>query len=146
MKVYLDTCSIQRPLDDQTQIRIRLEAEAVLGVIALIEQGSLELVSSEASLFETRRTADMTRREFALEILAKAAHFVQVDNDVQSRAKDLNAKGMMALDALHLASAESAGADYFCTCDDKLLKKAKRLCATGLKAVSPIELLEEIEK
>ncbi len=37
MKVYLDTCSIQRPLDDQTQIRIRLEAEAVLGIISLIE-------------------------------------------------------------------------------------------------------------
>jgi hypothetical protein len=30
---------------------------------------------------------------------------VQVDNDVQTRAKELNAKGVMALDALHLAAA-----------------------------------------
>lgn len=117
-----------------------------MGIIALIEQGIVELVSSEASLFETNRTVDTTRREFALEILAKSGLFVHVDTDVQTRAKELNAKGMMALDALHLASAESAGADYFCTCDDKLLKKAKRLCAAGLKAVSPIELLEGIEK
>ncbi len=146
MNVYLDTCSLQRPLDDQTQMRIRLEAEAVLGIIALVENGGLELVSSEVLLFETRRNVDTTRREFAMEVLAKANHIVQVDNDVQTRAKELNAKGIMALDALHLAAAEAGQADYFCTCDDKLLKKAKRLCSPTIKAVSPIELLEEIEQ
>ncbi|MCI0525518.1 MAG: nucleic acid-binding protein [Acidobacteria bacterium] len=134
MNVYLDTCSLQRPLDDQTQMRIRLEAEAVLGIIALVENGGLELVSSEVLLFETRRNVDTTRREFAMEVLAKANH------------KELNAKGIMALDALHLAAAEAGQADYFCTCDDKLLKKAKRLCSPTIKAVSPIELLEEIEQ
>jgi predicted nucleic acid-binding protein len=146
MKVYLDTCSLQRPLDDQTQIRIRLEAEAVLGIIALIENDDLELISSEVLLFESRRNADTTRREFAMEVLAKADQIVQVDNHVQTRAKELNAKGVMALDALHLAAAEAGLADYFCTCDDKLLKKAKRICAPTIKAVSPIELLKEIEQ
>ena len=29
MRIYLDTCCIQRPLDNKTQIRIILEAEAV---------------------------------------------------------------------------------------------------------------------
>ncbi|HZF38148.1 MAG TPA: hypothetical protein VE715_04960 [Blastocatellia bacterium] len=72
MKVYLDTCSLQRPLDDQTQMRIRLETEAVLGIIALIENDDLELVSSEVLLFESRRNVDATRREFAMEVLAKA--------------------------------------------------------------------------
>ena len=38
MNVYLDTCSLQRPLDDQTQIRIRLEAEAVLAIIELLKE------------------------------------------------------------------------------------------------------------
>lgn len=33
MKIYLDNCSLQRPLDDKSQIRIRLEAEAILAVI-----------------------------------------------------------------------------------------------------------------
>jgi len=32
-KVYLDLCSLQRPLDTKTQIRIAMEAEAVLGII-----------------------------------------------------------------------------------------------------------------
>jgi len=30
MKIYFDSCSLQRPLDDQSQILIALEAEAVL--------------------------------------------------------------------------------------------------------------------
>lgn len=56
MIVYLDTCSIQRPFDDQTQPRIALEAEAVLELIQLIEQGDLDLLSSEVLLLETEQT------------------------------------------------------------------------------------------
>ena len=37
MKIYLDTCSLQRPLDNKTQLRIKLESEAVLGLPALCE-------------------------------------------------------------------------------------------------------------
>jgi hypothetical protein len=77
MKVYLDTCSIQRPLDDQTQIHIRLESEAVLGIIALIESRQLELLSSEVLPFESQRNTNLSRREFALEILANASEVVQ---------------------------------------------------------------------
>ncbi len=127
-------------------MRIRLEAEAVLGIIALVESGALELVSSEVLLFENRRNANATRREFAMEVLAKATHIIRVDNDVQTRAKALESERVMALDALHLAAAEAGLADYFCTCDDKLLKKAKRFCAPAIKPVSPIEFLEEIEQ
>ncbi len=85
-----------------------------------------------------------------MEVLAKANQIVQVDNDVQTRAKELTAKGVMALDALHLAAAETGLADCFCTCDDKLLKKAKRLCAPTIKAVyadmSVDDIVVEIEK
>ena len=41
MLVYLDMCSIQRPLDDKTQLRILVECEAVLGIIALCESGNV---------------------------------------------------------------------------------------------------------
>ena len=36
MMVYLDMCSIQRPLDAKTQSRIAVEAETILGVLALV--------------------------------------------------------------------------------------------------------------
>lgn len=44
--------------------------------------------------------------------------------ELESLAKRLKASGMKPLDALHLASASISKADYFCTCDDKFLKKA----------------------
>jgi len=37
-------------------------------------------------------------------------------------------------------------ADYFCTCDDKFLKKAKSIKVLKTTAVSPIQLIDEIEK
>ena len=52
MKIYLDNCSLQRPLDSKTQTRIVLEAEAVLGILTLLESGKVALVSSEALRFE----------------------------------------------------------------------------------------------
>ena len=61
MKIYFDTCSLQRPLDSKTQTRIALEAEAVLGVLSLCEAGEIDLVSSDVLLFETRRNPHTTR-------------------------------------------------------------------------------------
>jgi len=45
--IYLDTCSIQRPLDNKVQPRIFMEAEAILTVLSLVEGGELELLSSD---------------------------------------------------------------------------------------------------
>jgi predicted nucleic acid-binding protein len=146
MKIYLDTCSLQRPLDSKTQVRIILEAEAVLGILALCESGEVELVSSEALLFEIARNPNIARREYAWGALSKANQFVLLSDQVEKRAKELNALGFSPLDALHLASAEEAEVDYFCTCDDRFLKKMKALSGLKMKAVSPIELIGEIER
>lgn len=52
MKIYLDTCSLQRPLDDKSQVRIQLEAEAILAVLTLCKDGDVEIVSSEVPEIE----------------------------------------------------------------------------------------------
>jgi len=145
MKVYLDSCSLQRPLDSKDQIRIVLESEAVLVIIALCEMAHLDLISSDVLLFENQQITNTWRREYALEVLRKASVFIELNDEMKSRGKELADAGIMPLDALHLSSAEKAEADYFCTCDDKLLKKAKALCEPGMRVVSPIELLEEVE-
>ena len=54
--------------------------------------------------------------------------------------------GIKPLDALHLALAESGNADYFCTCDDKLLRNSKQVTNLMVKVVNPVELVQEIEK
>lgn len=145
MKIYLDNCSLQRPLDSKTQIRISLEAEAVLGILALLEVGNLELISSEVLSFEIGRNPNPARQEYALEVLSAATLYVQLTDAVEQRARELQALGFKPLDAAHLASAEAAHADFFCTCDDRLLKRAKALTRLGTRVVSPIELTEELE-
>lgn len=146
MKVYLDSCSLQRPFDDKSQVRIALEAEAILSVLALCETEQLELLSSEVLIFETNRIPNIVRRKNAFEILNLAKKVIMVNEDIENHAKRLTGKGIKPLDALHLASASHESADYFCTSDGKLLKKVKNLEGLNTIAVSPLELIEEVEK
>jgi predicted nucleic acid-binding protein len=144
MQVYLDMCSIQRPLDTKSQVRVAVEAEAVLGILDLIEVGLVQLVASDALFFEAERNPQPVRRRYTLDVLAKAKVFVRTDAAVEKRARSLLAEGIKPLDALHLASAEAAKADFMCTCDDRFLKRAKALRPDVTKAVSPLELIMEI--
>jgi predicted nucleic acid-binding protein len=58
-------------------------------------------------------------------------------------ARALPEAGIKPLDALHLVSAMEAQADHFCTCDDRLLRRAKTMNTTQTKVVSPLELIAE---
>ena len=55
MKVYLDNCCLNRPFDDQTQLRIRLESEAKLKVQEEIRAGKLQLAWSYILDYENRK-------------------------------------------------------------------------------------------
>jgi predicted nucleic acid-binding protein len=59
-------------------------------------------------------------------------------------AKKLEAMGLKPLDALHLAFASASKVDYFCTCDDKFLKKAKSFDGLNIRAASPVEFVMEL--
>jgi hypothetical protein len=72
MLIYLDMCSIHRPLDDKTQLRIQVESEAVLAIIALCESGACELVSSDALEYEAGRNPRPDRKTYARDVLEHA--------------------------------------------------------------------------
>ncbi|MBI5191823.1 MAG: PIN domain-containing protein [Nitrospirae bacterium] len=63
---------------------------------------------------------------------------------IANKAKKFESKGIKPRDALHIACALEAGADYFLTCDDKLIKKASPI--RGLKILNPIRFIEETEE
>ncbi len=138
-------CSVQRPLDTRSQVRITLEAEAIIGVISLAEAGEVSLVFSEAHAFETERNPHPARKRYALEVSAKASRYLQADEAIERRAEGLISNSLKPLDALHLALAIEARVDYFCTCDDRLYKKAKRMNTSSTKIVTPLELIGELE-
>lgn len=142
--MYLDACSLQRPLDDRSQPRVNLEAEAVLTILRLVENGELKLVSSEALEFEIGRIPDTQRRAAAGAILNLAKQTVRLDDDIEADASVLVQSGVKPLDALHLAFAAQAGVEYFCTCDEKLRKKAHRLRSLKTTVVTPLELVMKV--
>ena len=146
MRIYLDICAIQRPLDSATHLRVALESEAVLGILALCESGQVEIVSSDALVYETEQNLWPLRKEHALAVLSRAVEFIHLTETIEKRAQELNAQGFKPLDALHLAMAEAGNVDYFCTCDDRLLRKAKRMKDLQVKVVSPLDLVKELEK
>ena len=124
MKIYLDTSALNRIFDDQSQGRIYLESVSMELIFLLIENHRLEMVSSEAIQAETDRNPYDERRLFIEEVLGKATEFQPLDEEILTRAEEIEAtmkiKGM---DALHLACAEALGVDYFITCDDRMIKK-----------------------
>ena len=146
MKIYLDLCAIQRPLDTPNQTRIILESEAVLGIIAYCESGKVELLSSDALIYEGEQSILPVRREHTTTVLAEAQSVVPLTEKAEARAGDILKYGIKPLDALHLALAESGNADYFCTCDDKLMRNAMKINNLKVKIINPIELIREIEK
>lgn len=87
-----------------------------------------------------------TRKEHALAILEKAKSIINVAKKETLRAEKIMSFGLKPLDALHLALAETGKADYFCTCDDKLLRNAKKVEDLMVKVINPVDLIQEIEK
>ena len=144
VKIYFDTCSLHRPLDNKSQLRITLEAEAVLGVLAMCEDGRLTLVSSEVLSLEVDRNPQTQKRAYVSSILERAQIVIAVDDRIEKRAKDLEQRGFKAFDALHLAAAEAGSVDYFCTCDDRVLRKSRQQADLSVKVLSPLDLAHEV--
>lgn len=124
--IYLDVCCLNRPFDDQTQERIRLESEAVLSILSGCGAGRWYLVGSEVIDYEVSVTPDPERKEKVSAFANLAHERIEVDEGAKKRADYLVSLGFKPFDALHLACAESVVAEVLLTTDDKFLSKAKR--------------------
>ena len=69
MRLYLDVCCLNRPFNDRTQARIRLEAEAILTVLSRIVQGTATGIYSPMHTIEIGKIRD-TERFFLVELLS----------------------------------------------------------------------------
>lgn len=134
-RIYFDTCTLNRPFDDQSQTRIRLEAEAVEHLLRAVDEGRLEWVTSEVMLFEVLKTPDEVRREALLSVVRRARHSIALSDEIGKRARVLRAQGVRDLDALHLASAEASGARVLVTTDDGFVR-----AAAGLQPASMVQV------
>lgn len=142
-RIYLDMCCFNRPYDDQSQTRIRLETEAKLLIQQKVKQGECAMLWSTTldvecakNPFEEHRMAIARWRSLAVELVY--ATYVVV-----AKAHEFALFGVSNYDALHIASAISGKADYFITTDDRLLKKMRGI--HEIRVMLPNAALAELE-
>lgn len=120
----MDVCCFNRPFDDWSQLRIRLEAEAILTIINYFHTEEWLLIGSIALDSEIEQTPDLEKKQKVKDLLTLAKTKISLTEVIKTRTKTLVKLGFKSFDALHLAYAESGTVDVFLTTDDRLLNKA----------------------
>jgi len=147
MKVYLDTCCLNRPFDDQRQPRVRLESEAVTLILEKAHQREWEWVGSDALIYEIEQNTDMERKERLILLAKETSQYIAITDRILEQAEKLELLGFDEFDAVHLASAESANVDIFLTTDDNLQKTANQnKDRLSFLVINPVKWLEEVLK
>ena len=144
MRVYLDNCAFNRPFDDQSQLRVRLETEAKLYLQAAIRDGKVELVWSYILQFENEANPFADRKFAIAKWRVMASEEVVESSDLLAQAKRLANRGLKSKDALHVASAIEGSCDLFVTTDDKIIKRLSDL--TEIRVASPTEIIGLIDE
>jgi len=143
MRLYIDLSCFNRPFDDQSQERIRQETEAIFAILRRIVERDDVLIWSWVLTFENSRHPRPDRRDEIAMWETRAETVVVVSASLQERASQFAQKGIPALDAAHMASAEAGRADIFLTCDDIVVRRSQRL-DLGLRVINPVAYLSEV--
>jgi predicted nucleic acid-binding protein len=139
--IYLDYNCFQRSFDDPGKVRIQLEALACQEIFGRAEAGQIKLVWSFMHEDETilcpfpERQYEVSRLSLLCQIrLGPEQEILRIAKEIQEKA------GMSAKDAMHLACACYVKADYFLTCDDKLIKKSRKI-EVGIEIMNPLDFV-----
>ena len=145
--LYLDMNIYNRPFDDQSQMRIRLETMAITMIFSLIERGLFSARWSFLLYYENSRNPFPERQAFVQHLAQVCAGTIEADEAIRRLAQTFNQQHQIrGRDALHLACAEWAGCDYLITCDDRLVKQGERLRQAEIitvEVINPIDLLRK---
>lgn len=131
-----------RPFDNQTDFKILLESEAKLKIQEHIRFGIYELVWSYILDYENSKNPFRERREQIGKWKKYANVDIDADDSVIELSKSLNQLGLKNFDALHIACAITAKADYFLTTDKGILKKLQMVSDIQIK--DPIDFIREV--
>jgi predicted nucleic acid-binding protein len=123
----MDVCCLNRPFDDQTQDKIRIESDAILAILSKCIAGEWQLLSSEVIDIEIENTQDKWKKSKVYDLYKLAAEKIMLNDKIVNRAFEIQNSGVKPFDSLHIASAEYSKADIFLTTDKKLLHVTERL-------------------
>ena len=141
--IYLDYNCFQRGFDDPRQIRIQMEALACQEIFVRAEENKVRLVWSFMHEDETILCPFPERKYEVLRLAALCSVREGPREGIYKLSESLEKMGRLsAKDAIHLACASYAEADFFLSCDNRLVKQAERL---GLEMVfrNPVDYIRQ---
>ncbi|MFZ4526174.1 MAG: type II toxin-antitoxin system VapC family toxin [Chlorobium sp.] len=144
MLIYLDICCFNRPFDDQSDLLVRLQTEAKLYVQEMIRSGSLSLIWSAVMDMENAANPDINRKVAVGDWQKIGLVDVPVSRRVENIALKLALIGIKPMDALHVACAIEAEAEYFLTTDKALLRTMAK--HDHLRVVDPVEFIRALKE
>lgn len=143
LKLYLDSCCFNRPFDDLSQDKVRLECEAILMIINRCENGEWDIFESDVLDDEFDRMTNFIKKQKVLKLYSSATVYVEISDMIINRAKEFQNYNIKSFDALHLASAEYGEADILLTTDKKFLSRAVKL-NTKIRVYNPAIWITEV--
>lgn len=144
MKIYMDSCCYNRPFDDQTQERIRLESEAILTILKRGQTGKYKIIGSSILELEIDQMHDERKKRNVSELYKVTNLSILYTDEIRERAKEIvNMSNIKTFDSLHVAAAESANADVLLTTDDKFEKIAAKL-DLKVRVLNPLKFIWEV--
>jgi len=145
LKVYLDTCCVNRLFDGQTQERVQRETQAIKQILNYFLTGQCHWLSSEIMEDEVSADPDLDRRAQVRSVMEHVRQTCSVGTNEEARGEYLEVLGFKQFDALHIACAENNGAYILLTTDDRMLRLAKRYQShLRVRVENPHTWLQEI--
>ena len=123
MRLYLDVCCLCRKFDDASQLMVAAEADAVRQIM----EAGFTLLAGEMVRDELLEMPGEERRAEVLETVGRFAVQTEITGEIERRAVLLTGLGFGVQDAVHIASAEAAGADWLLSTDQRLVSRGQRL-------------------
>ena len=144
MQIYLDTCCLNRPFDEQIDEKVILETEAILGIIDRCEtKKDWSFFSSDVLDDEISRIVHPVKKQNVLALYHSASTHIDLNDSIIEKAKKYERFGLRPFDVLHLACAEFAQADVLLTTDKKFIRQAEQW-KLKTRVVNPLVWLMEM--
>jgi len=139
--IYLDYNCFQRRFDDPSQIRIQLEALACEEIFLRAEIEEIQLAWSFMHEDETLLCPFPNRLNVAFILSALCKIRVGPEDEIHESALEFQGRcNLTSKDAVHLACAHFIKADHFLSCDNRLVKQAKKL-GLDMEISNPVDYL-----
>lgn len=136
-------CVYNRPFDDQLQYRINTETQVFIILLSMILKGELNLVNSFALRYENSKNPKIENMLRISDVMEYSTEYISYDKWILERSIELEKYGLTGMDAIHIACAEKAKADFFITCDDGLFKKLERVDKIGIVYYNIIDFISK---